>query len=56
MLDSPKGFHGVPPTTYIEFYHPCFNFRELCDTPIVSEKECDLNKAKTKHGSLQEFV
>jgi hypothetical protein len=56
LLDAQRRFHGVPPTTYVEFYHPCFIFKELCDIPIVSQPECNLHKAKTKHGSLQEFV
>jgi hypothetical protein len=40
----------------VEFYHPCFSYREVCNNPIVSHPECDLKRLRTKHGSLQEFV
>ena len=56
LLDSERHFHEVPPTAYVEFYHPCFSYREVCNNPIVSHPECDLKRLRTKHGSLQEFV
>ena len=56
VLDVNK-FHKVPPTTYVEFYHPSFNYNELINSvPIKSGTQTDLKALKTKHGSLQEFV
>lgn len=55
LLDE-SHFHEVPATAYVEFYHPCFSYREVCENPIVASPECDLKKLRTKHGSLQEFV
>ena len=57
LLDG-EGFHGVPPTTYVEFYHPSFSNREYCENvPVKSTREFKLkNEEKTKHGSLQGFV
>lgn len=56
VLDVNK-FHKVPSTTYVEFYHPSFNYNELIDSvPIKSGTQTDLKTLKTKHGSLQEFV
>lgn len=37
MIDHIEGFHGVPPTTYIEFYHPSFAVNEnIENVPIRS--------------------
>lgn len=58
LLDS-FGFHGVPETTYIEFYHPSFEERRQPESapvkgsPLIKSK---LKKSKTKHGSLQRFI
>ncbi len=53
-------YHGVPVTTYIEFYHPSFSKKnkELCCGGLACNTEKDISTAKesTKHGSLQEFV
>jgi len=47
----------VPPTTYVEFYHPSFNYKEIINSiPIKSGTQTNLKTLKTKHGSLQEFV
>ena len=55
LLDSySKGFHSVPTTTYVEFYHPSFkNENSIPSAPIVSAQENTLNVSGTKHGSLQ---
>ena len=60
LLDARGGgFHDVPTTTYIEFYHPCFTNSNISilSNPIPSQTEqCQLKNKTIKHGPLQEFV
>ena len=58
MLDRSR-FHGVPETSYVEFYHRFFEERRLNESaPVKSSPtiKAKNHKSKTKHGSLQRFV
>ncbi len=49
LLDYKDHFCGVPATTFIEFYHPDFNFANDSSFNKNGEKQ-------TKQGSFQVFV
>jgi hypothetical protein len=51
-------YHGVPPTTYVEFYHPSFAERDCCNSGPIKRMPSTplLNRKNTKHGSLQGYV
>lgn len=51
-------YHAVPATTYVEFYHPSFEERGVCNSgPIRRMPSIPLqNRKKTKHGSLQSYA
>jgi hypothetical protein len=53
-----ENYHNVPPTIFVEFYHPSFEEREdNLKKPIKSEKYFVIeNEMKTKHGSLQMYA
>lgn len=58
VLDD--GFHGVPSTTYVEFYHPSFEEKSKCSKGPIPLRRLPsiplIKQNKTKHGSLQSFV